>query len=1546
MAGNTSEEVLKGRLEFDGKQPEQLIKSLMKLLKDLDKKSENIKLGIDKKDLADIENAKQHLKTLKTALKEIKKVGDSPLSFKRETAQVKHLAENFSYVLNNLKGINRELAAMKMSLTGKNALTYKAWTQGQRDFLNYGTEIGQKKNYYKTQELARNNARYVWEKENPAAAQATKAQEDLNRSLYRATNILPIYQLHIMANYAAINKLVSGYKYLLNYTVQYDEELHQLQAISGMTSASLDNVRKTIEAVAASTEFTSLEIAKASTVLAQAGLSASQIQRTLPAIAKLATATGTDLATSTDVITSTVNVYNMQMSEAEYVTNALTTAMNESKATIAQFQTGLQYAGNIAAQLGVSFDETAAAISAMTQAGVRSKSTLGTGLRAIFTEFSKPSKALITQLNRVGLTLEDVDIRTNGFTNVLKTLKDAGFGVTEALKGMQRRSATALVSLMSQVDFMDELRLKMAGSTAATEANTTQMEALAKQIRNFKNVISNAATQGLEPFIRLLSDLLAILNKIMNSSAGKFLISTLLTGGTVFGGLKAVQLGLGALLTGFTGISGAMKTIGASKAIAFFNMIIKGQTQIKGAAAALKLFSLSIGGLTKFSIIITLLYQAGKALGLFTSEADKAKAKLDELNGKVEELETTGEIINSFQERLIRERKKLSSSTEQNIFIREILTRIPEANKLLNTTSSTLDDVKRALEELNRINLDNIIAELEKTAEAAEKATSAGAIKDAHRLWGGQRWYERLFGPSNEDAKNYFKGYKRFQSLFPTMLKMDPLMYSDSSGYRHYYGNYSGSDFYNNPSKYLQNFKYYADDRQAEIISKNIKDAINEGFKSRNDLTNAQKATMLESLRADKDINFFAGDSLKEIANYFRTLAKLEEKQASSGILSAGFNKVIDELVTKSTKVVDSIDNTIKVNEAYFKYDKNSESYNNAVQQLTDQLKELTSSRDSLNKLNKAETLEDVRTALGLSPEEMAQKIATIQEKVGKTFDEKALVDAIKNTEEFRDGSKAQLEISDKINTVIDKLTMLGLAIPSGTLQDPGAYVEANKSLDKQIKAAKKAGNIKEARFLQSQKIANIREQYAAENYQTTESLKKEGKSSEEILDIQNRISQERDKAIEGANTSFNKLIKTTSTSGPKFDAAAEKLNKFFKDLDADIAKIETTYINAEKVLDSVLAKQKGTISGAGLYFGKNNAIVTYEQNRLQDIENSQIPFRLANLQAKRSSLGNALDMLRGNAGYKDVTERYKAAEARYDAAISGGRWSEAEAARRIMNTLGSANKKYTEEEKKLSQDLAKLDESITELDTTIKSRNAYAGMGVGDSLKYGFKAAAGNYMYGVREQGLDTLGGSMAYLSTQAIDSFDSSMTTMFQNIADGSQRAGDAFKDFGKSVIKTLRDVAIQMAVKQGLNLLFSAFGGGSGAVDAQGNPVDISFATGGLINGPVKNRDSVPTMLMPGEYVLKKSAVDTIGRDYLDNLNANASATMEAADQYISSSRSDTVKDNTGAGGTVNVYVVGQEQQQSMTPNDVIVTISQDMLKGGQTKKLVKSIAMGSI
>src|SRR5690606_17019083 len=111
---------------------------------------------------------------------------------------------------------------------------------------------------------------------------------------------------------------------------------------------------------------------------------------------------------------------------------------------------------------------------------------------------------------------------------------------------------------------------------------------------------------------------------------------------------------------------------------------------------------------------------------------------------------------------------------------------------------------------------------------------------------------------------------------------------------------------------------------------------------------------------------------------------------------------------------------------------------------------------------------------------------------------------------------------------------------------------------------------------------------------------------------------------------------------------------------------------------------------------------------------------------------------------------------------------------------------------------------------------------------------------------------------------------------------------------------------------------------------------YANGGLIkaaNGAYIGRDNTLVMAHPGEFVMRKSAVDMIGADNLRQINAMGSQRVSAA------SNIQPVQQNPQGGATLlNVYVVSPDQKPSLTKNDVIVTISEDLVRGGTIKKLV--------
>ena len=197
-----------------------------------------------------------------------------------------------------------------------------------------------------------------------------------------------------------------------------------------------------------------------------------------------------------------------------------------------------------------------------------------------------------------------------------------------------------------------------------------------------------------------------------------------------------------------------------------------------------------------------------------------------------------------------------------------------------------------------------------------------------------------------------------------------------------------------------------------------------------------------------------------------------------------------------------------------------------------------------------------------------------------------------------------------------------------------------------------------------------------------------------------------------------------------------------------------------------------------------------------------------------------------------------------------------------------------------------------------------------------------------------------------QSLGVMDSSSQQFFVNLVSGTVKGKDAFRTFAQSIIASLLQIASTTLTHQ---VLRSLFGGGAiagGKVTDSGGLIGdaigglkgiLGFNSGGLV--PVQyfagGGDVVPAMLTPGEYVLRKSAVDAIGRERLAQLNAMGPNRISQSDNNTSSAQP----------SITNVWVVSPDQVPPPSERDIVVTIARDIQNKGALRTLIRSVASGA-
>jgi hypothetical protein len=111
---------------------------------------------------------------------------------------------------------------------------------------------------------------------------------------------------------------------------------------------------------------------------------------------------------------------------------------------------------------------------------------------------------------------------------------------------------------------------------------------------------------------------------------------------------------------------------------------------------------------------------------------------------------------------------------------------------------------------------------------------------------------------------------------------------------------------------------------------------------------------------------------------------------------------------------------------------------------------------------------------------------------------------------------------------------------------------------------------------------------------------------------------------------------------------------------------------------------------------------------------------------------------------------------------------------------------------------------------------------------------------------------------------SIKSAFEGMFTAIGTGAKTAKEAFLDFARSVIAAIQRIFAQKLAEQ----LFGAMGGAGGGIGGFLARI-FKFASGGPVPGSGTG-DTVPALLTPGEFVIRRDVARRIGYDLLAAIN----------------------------------------------------------------------------
>ena len=1378
-------------------------------------------------------------------------------------------------------------------------------------------------------------------------------------------------QAGLMLNYKLLAGMQGLFSNAIGSVIELDSAFRQLQAISASTNNEMVSMKQNLILVAQSSKFSAAEVGNTAVLLAQAGYSIGEISQSMRGVIALAQATGTELGKSVDVVTSVLSVFNKGAGETNQVVNQLTEALNRSKLDINKMSLGIQYAGNIAADSGVSFEELTSALGAMANAGIRSGSTLGTGLRQMFIDLQKPSEKLKVRLDALGLSLDQVDLHSNGLVGVLENLRNAGFTSADAFQTFEVRAASAFAALSGNISDFNDLKESLNDTNAAFEANGVQLEALAVQLDHLKSNLGILSAEALKPVATLVRDFAKetahMMENTKESSGALMVFGTALAGigvAVAVGWMAKLSFELVGLLAGLWRMPAAF---GAARAAMILHntglKVLTGETLAATAATAslwgaLVRFAPLLIGVAAGVGVITAAYRSyANELGKLNDKLDQAKAAFNKAKENAATAKTAYDNVNEAIGNLTAKYGVLSESqtatTDEaqslvtkfgemgfaiddlaNVKVSQLMQKLQELRGELSKEYSSevtakfgaeINRLKAALGVANNVLGSNKFTSRSMEAEAQalqgnRKAGKGGAEAEVLRLQAYDPKVLAHVAKSLLAVKDFQKeggvastfNVKQAKGDLTSLIAHSNLNAFQANLVEQYFKKYVEDTF----AAYDTRQSYSADVQKADfkhtrdkMSIKGMADASESGT-AFSAATGSQLDFIKLSAQVDKQQSHV---SLRE-----RTLLKAKLAGEANSVVQRNI-KIYDDIIRQADTELETLAQAGKAA---------TKPYNDKLALRGTWIEQ----RSELQK-NNSPLVDAMRRGSELSDKD---KLALLENQL--ETEKRHLV----SMEKVYD-KETSISTSNKLaKGIVGQNDVIGNLIQDITRLKHKSSVE----LEAMLKA-----DVQKQTYVLEDWAAKVKEHNTALTQENSkEAVDQELKLGEKNLkdyeqsyrdfkdqyDLNNELFDKEQKAI---RRRFENQGKRVLNSGEMFKGLNKELSARAQEA-ANNSGIPQEYAQYGQGIGGFFARQAAEAkSGVVLHQLKQKKLAldfinlqSVEARFKKDSANYKVPEVEAKLAEQRKRVADLdAQILDPNTSRKDeLRQTRQDLQASIDLKI------------KALEQHKALVKDYEEERQRLLADIENLKDDLATVDeNALAFKNSFAAgrEALDAGLSAGFSDWATQTIKNIddveaafKSMGLSILQSMLKVVSDRTAMAF----TNMLLGKADGStglglvgQLGSAIFGGFSNSTVpKGMTDFS------SGINVAGYASTGGF----PKGNAMQ-HFATGGSVSGTNLGHDTIPAMLMPNEYVLKPSATSALGKPFLDRLNATTTGSLKQLDGKAQAPQISVVQSP-----PTNVYVVSPDQANQMGPNDVVVTIEDNISRNGSIKQLIKQVVSG--
>lgn len=280
----------------------------------------------------------------------------------------------------------------------------------------------------------------------------------------------------------------------------YESAMSNVKAITGATGKDFESLNQLGKDLGASTAWSAKQVAEAMQYTGMAGWTAKDNVEGLKGILDLASASGTDLAATSDIMTDAISAFGYKASDSAKFADTMTKACTSANVSVETLGESYKYCGAISGTMGYSIDEVTTSLAAMGNMGIKG-SQAGTTLKNAISNMAAPTKNMKAAMDDLGISIVNQDGSMKSWGDVIKNLQSSFGGLTQDQQAAYAKQlfgkesmAGMLAIINTSVDDYNALgdAIKNSGGAAEDAANT-QLDNLNGQLTLLKSALEGAA---------------------------------------------------------------------------------------------------------------------------------------------------------------------------------------------------------------------------------------------------------------------------------------------------------------------------------------------------------------------------------------------------------------------------------------------------------------------------------------------------------------------------------------------------------------------------------------------------------------------------------------------------------------------------------------------------------------------------------------------------------------------------------------------------------------------------------------------------------------------------------------------------------------------------------------------------------------------------------------------------------------------------------------------------------------------------------------------